>query len=154
MSACTCRTYACACYKQSCDLSSPVPALPSLKALTALNLSSNQKVGGVVHSLVSALPLKQMKHLPLNSCRLDEESFTALGTHTHNHTQSHTHTRCSDCSGLFSSSGSRVSINNLCGSSHTAEINQTSLFLCDSIRVCVCVSSGGALPVQCGRLLV
>lgn len=45
-------------------------------------MSSNKEAGGVVHQLVSALPLTQMRRLPLNSCSLNEESYTALGTHT------------------------------------------------------------------------
>lgn len=52
-----------------------------MTALTELDVSSNKEAGGVVHTLVSALPLTQMRRLPLNSCRLSEESFTALGTH-------------------------------------------------------------------------
>ncbi|KAM4606460.1 leucine-rich repeat-containing protein 31 isoform 1-T1 [Polymixia lowei] len=60
------------------DLESLIKVLPSLPELTDLDLSSNKEVGGVVHSLVSALPLSQMRHLPLNSCSLNEESFTAL----------------------------------------------------------------------------
>ncbi|TMS01578.1 Leucine-rich repeat-containing protein 31 [Larimichthys crocea] len=55
-----------------------VQVLPSLTALTDLNVSSNKETGGVVHSMVSALPLMQMRRLPLNSCSLNEESFTAL----------------------------------------------------------------------------
>lgn len=42
-------------------------------------MSSNKEVGGVVYSLVSALPLPQLRRLPLNSCSLTEESFTAFG---------------------------------------------------------------------------
>lgn len=68
--------------QQSRDSLSPVQVLPSLTALTELDVSSNKEAGGVVHSLVSALPLTQMRHLPLNSCSLNEESFTAVGTHT------------------------------------------------------------------------
>lgn len=131
------QTHTYARHKQSCDLFSPVQVLPSLKALTALNVSSNQEVGGVVHALVSALPLKQMKHLPLNSCSLNEESFTALGTHTHT------------LSEVFSSSGlllpSLSSWDDLC-SFHQAPPHVSSLR--------VCLSSGSALPVQCGCFLV
>lgn len=58
----------------------PVQALPRLTALTELDVSSNKAAGGVVHPLVSALPLTQMRRLPLSSCSLNEESFTALGT--------------------------------------------------------------------------
>lgn len=83
MSVCARKTHRCACHEQSHDFCSAVQALPALTALTALNVSANKEVGGVVHALVSALPLMQMKHLPLNSCSLNEESFTALGTHTH-----------------------------------------------------------------------
>lgn len=50
--------------------------------LTELDVSSNKVVGGVAYSLVSALPLTQMRCLPLNSCSLNHESFTALGTLT------------------------------------------------------------------------
>lgn len=64
---------------RSCDSLSPVQVLPSLTALTELDVSSNKEAGGVVHSLVSALPLTQMRRLPLNSCSLNAESFTALG---------------------------------------------------------------------------
>ncbi|KAM3592978.1 uncharacterized protein V6R79_003040 [Siganus canaliculatus] len=60
------------------DLDALVQVLPALPALTQLDLSSNKEAGGVVHPLVSALPLVQMKRLPLNSCSLNEESFTAL----------------------------------------------------------------------------
>ncbi|CAB1435835.1 unnamed protein product [Pleuronectes platessa] len=60
------------------DLEALIQVLPSLTALTELNVSSNQEAGAVLHALVSALPLTQMKRLPLNSCRLSEESFTAL----------------------------------------------------------------------------
>ncbi|XP_040921612.1 leucine-rich repeat-containing protein 31 isoform X2 [Toxotes jaculatrix] len=60
------------------DLEALIQVLPSLTALMELDLSSNKEVGGVVHLLVSALPLTQMKRLPLNSCSLTEESFTAL----------------------------------------------------------------------------
>lgn len=54
--------------------------LPRLTALTELDVSSNKAAGGVVHPLVSALPVTQMRRLPLGSCSLNEESFTALGT--------------------------------------------------------------------------
>lgn len=64
---------------RSCDSLSPVQVLPSLTALTELDVSSNKEAVGVVHSLVSALPLTQMRRLPLNSCSLNAESFTALG---------------------------------------------------------------------------
>ncbi|XP_034043877.1 leucine-rich repeat-containing protein 31 isoform X2 [Thalassophryne amazonica] len=60
------------------DLEVLIQVLPSLTALTDLDVSSNKEVGGMVHPLVSALPLTQMRHLPLNSCSLNEESFTAL----------------------------------------------------------------------------
>ncbi|KAF7645171.1 hypothetical protein LDENG_00208900 [Lucifuga dentata] len=60
------------------DLDALIQVLPSLPALMELNVSSNQDVGGVVQPLVSALPLTQMRHLPLNSCSLSQESFTAL----------------------------------------------------------------------------
>uniref|UniRef100_A0A673CN56 Leucine rich repeat containing 31 n=1 Tax=Sphaeramia orbicularis TaxID=375764 RepID=A0A673CN56_9TELE len=62
------------------DLEALVQVLPSLTALTELDVSSNKDAGGVVHSLVSALPLTQMRRLPFNSCSLNQESFTALGT--------------------------------------------------------------------------
>uniref|UniRef100_A0A3Q0RVQ1 Leucine rich repeat containing 31 n=1 Tax=Amphilophus citrinellus TaxID=61819 RepID=A0A3Q0RVQ1_AMPCI len=52
--------------------------LPSLTTLMELDVSSNKEAGGVVHLLVSALPLMQMRRLPLNSCYLSNESFTAL----------------------------------------------------------------------------
>ncbi|XP_041817510.1 leucine-rich repeat-containing protein 31 [Chelmon rostratus] len=60
------------------DLEALIQVLPSLTALTELDVSSNKEAGGVVHSLVSALPLTQMRRLPLNSCSLNEESFTAV----------------------------------------------------------------------------
>ncbi|XP_051249374.1 leucine-rich repeat-containing protein 31 [Dicentrarchus labrax] len=60
------------------DLEALIQVLPSLTALTELDVSSNKEAGGAVHSLVSALPLTQMRRLPLNSCSLNEESFTAL----------------------------------------------------------------------------
>ncbi|XP_032360280.1 leucine-rich repeat-containing protein 31 [Etheostoma spectabile] len=54
--------------------------LPCLTMLAELDVSSNQHAGGVLHPLVSALPLTQMRRLPLNSCSLNQESFPALGT--------------------------------------------------------------------------
>ncbi|KAK2859870.1 hypothetical protein Q5P01_004490 [Channa striata] len=60
------------------DLEALIQVLPSLTALTELDVSSNKEVGTVVHPLVSALPLTQMRRLPLNSCSLSEESYTAL----------------------------------------------------------------------------
>ncbi|XP_070709085.1 leucine-rich repeat-containing protein 31 [Pempheris klunzingeri] len=60
------------------DLKALIQVLPSLTALTDLDVSSNKEAGGVVHPLVSALPLTQMRRLPLNSCGLNDESFTAL----------------------------------------------------------------------------
>ncbi|RVE59152.1 hypothetical protein OJAV_G00201160 [Oryzias javanicus] len=60
------------------DLEALIQVLPTLTALTRLDLSSNKEVGGVVHPLVSSLPLTQMRRLPLNSCSLSQESFTAL----------------------------------------------------------------------------
>ncbi|XP_030612215.1 leucine-rich repeat-containing protein 31 isoform X2 [Archocentrus centrarchus] len=60
------------------DLEALIQVLPSLTALMELNVSSNKEAGGVVHLLVSALPLMQMRRLPLNSCYLSNESFTAL----------------------------------------------------------------------------
>ncbi|XP_022623467.1 leucine-rich repeat-containing protein 31 [Seriola dumerili] len=60
------------------DLEALVQVLPSLTALTELDVSSNKEAGGIVHPLVSALPLTQMRRLPLNSCSLSEESLTAL----------------------------------------------------------------------------
>uniref|UniRef100_A0A671XBC9 Leucine rich repeat containing 31 n=1 Tax=Sparus aurata TaxID=8175 RepID=A0A671XBC9_SPAAU len=61
------------------DLEALIQVLPSLTALTELDVSSNKEAVGVVHSLVSALPLTQMRRLPLNNCSLNAESFTALG---------------------------------------------------------------------------
>nr|XP_046227771.1 leucine-rich repeat-containing protein 31 [Scatophagus argus] len=60
------------------DLEALIQVLPALTALTELDVSSNKSVGIMVHSLVSSLPLTQMRHLPLNSCSLNKESFTAL----------------------------------------------------------------------------
>uniref|UniRef100_A0A4W5JUF0 Leucine rich repeat containing 31 n=1 Tax=Hucho hucho TaxID=62062 RepID=A0A4W5JUF0_9TELE len=60
------------------DLQALIQALPSLTELTELDLSSNKEVGGVVSDLVSALPLSQMKLLPLNGCSLNQESLCAL----------------------------------------------------------------------------
>ncbi|KAL7373419.1 hypothetical protein ABVT39_006345 [Epinephelus coioides] len=60
------------------DLEALIQVLPSLTALTELDVSSNKEAGSVVHPLVSALPLTQMRRLPLNSCSLNQESFTAL----------------------------------------------------------------------------
>uniref|UniRef100_A0A669DG21 Leucine rich repeat containing 31 n=1 Tax=Oreochromis niloticus TaxID=8128 RepID=A0A669DG21_ORENI len=60
------------------DLEALIQVLPSLTALTELDVSSNKEVGGVVHPLVSALPVTQMSRLPFNSCYLSNESFTAL----------------------------------------------------------------------------
>ncbi|XP_015225557.1 PREDICTED: leucine-rich repeat-containing protein 31 isoform X1 [Cyprinodon variegatus] len=66
------------CCLRHADLDALLQALPSLTALSELNLSSNKVVGGGVHELVSVLPLSQMRRLPLNNCKLNEESFTAL----------------------------------------------------------------------------
>ncbi|XP_059183057.1 leucine-rich repeat-containing protein 31 [Centropristis striata] len=60
------------------DLQALIQVLPSLTALTDLDVSSNKEVGGVACPLVSALPLTQMRRLPLNSCSLNQESFTSL----------------------------------------------------------------------------
>ncbi|CAN9506218.1 unnamed protein product [Ophioblennius macclurei] len=60
------------------DLQELIQVLPALSALTELDVSSNKEAGGVVRQLVSALPLAQMRRLPLNNCSLNEESFTAL----------------------------------------------------------------------------
>ncbi|XP_068438493.1 leucine-rich repeat-containing protein 31 [Clinocottus analis] len=60
------------------DLEALIQVLPSLVALTQLDVSSNQEAGGVVSQLVDALPLTQMRHLPLNSCSLSRDSVTAL----------------------------------------------------------------------------
>ncbi|XP_056155492.1 leucine-rich repeat-containing protein 31 isoform X1 [Lampris incognitus] len=60
------------------DLESLVQVLPSLPELTDADLSANREVGAMVHSLVSTLPLPQMRHLPLSACSLTQESFTAL----------------------------------------------------------------------------
>ncbi|XP_060920349.1 leucine-rich repeat-containing protein 31 [Labrus mixtus] len=60
------------------DLEALIQVLPSLTGLTELDVSSNKEAGGVVHPLVSALPLTQMRRFPLNSCSLNEESFTAF----------------------------------------------------------------------------
>ncbi|XP_062336398.1 leucine-rich repeat-containing protein 31 [Osmerus eperlanus] len=66
------------CYLTHTDLASLIQVLPSLSELTKLDVSSNKEAGGVVQPLVSALPLLQMRQLPLNSCSLTEDSFTAL----------------------------------------------------------------------------
>ncbi|XP_068565641.1 leucine-rich repeat-containing protein 31 [Cebidichthys violaceus] len=60
------------------DLEALIQVLPSLAALTQLDVSSNKEAGGVAHQLVAALPLTQMRRLPLNSCSLNQDSFTAL----------------------------------------------------------------------------
>ncbi|KAM6953783.1 leucine-rich repeat-containing protein 31 [Aplochiton taeniatus] len=60
------------------DLEALIQVLPSLPELTELNVSSNKEAGSVVHDLVSALPLLQMRRLPLNGCSLNQESYTAL----------------------------------------------------------------------------
>ncbi|XP_078136952.1 leucine-rich repeat-containing protein 31 isoform X2 [Sander vitreus] len=66
------------CCLKHTDLEALIQVLPSLAALTELDVSSNKEAGGVVHLLVSALPLTQMRRLPMNSCSLNQESFTAL----------------------------------------------------------------------------
>uniref|UniRef100_A0A669F4L7 Leucine rich repeat containing 31 n=1 Tax=Oreochromis niloticus TaxID=8128 RepID=A0A669F4L7_ORENI len=68
------------------DLEALIQVLPSLTALTELDVSSNKEVGGVVHPLVSALPVTQMRRLPFNSCYLSNESWV---THTHTHTHTY-----------------------------------------------------------------
>ncbi|XP_067433788.1 leucine-rich repeat-containing protein 31 [Thunnus thynnus] len=60
------------------DLEALIQVLPSLTALSELDVSSNKEAGAAVGSLVSALPLTQMRRLPLNSCSLNDESLTAL----------------------------------------------------------------------------
>ncbi|CAL8402034.1 unnamed protein product [Gadus morhua 'NCC'] len=60
------------------DLQALIQVVPSLGRLTELDVSSNKEVGGVVHSLVSSLLLPQLRRLPLNSCSLTAESFTAF----------------------------------------------------------------------------
>uniref|UniRef100_A0AAZ1XWE4 Leucine rich repeat containing 31 n=1 Tax=Oreochromis aureus TaxID=47969 RepID=A0AAZ1XWE4_OREAU len=55
------------------DLEALIQVLPSLTALTELDVSSNKEVGGVVHPLVSALPVTQMRRLPFNSCYLSND---------------------------------------------------------------------------------
>ncbi|XP_047468250.1 leucine-rich repeat-containing protein 31 [Mugil cephalus] len=60
------------------DIEALVQVLPSLTELTELDISSNKEAGGVVHLLVSALPLMQMRRLPVKNCSLNEESVTAL----------------------------------------------------------------------------
>ncbi|XP_068998235.1 leucine-rich repeat-containing protein 31 isoform X4 [Embiotoca jacksoni] len=60
------------------DLRALVQVLPSLTALTELDVSSNKEAGDVVPPLVSALPLTQMRRLPLNGCSLNDASFSAL----------------------------------------------------------------------------
>uniref|UniRef100_A0A1A8MU94 Leucine rich repeat containing 31 n=1 Tax=Nothobranchius pienaari TaxID=704102 RepID=A0A1A8MU94_9TELE len=66
------------CRLSPADLEALIQVLPSLSALMELDVSSNEEVGGVVSPLVSALQLSQMRRLPLSSCRLNDESFTAL----------------------------------------------------------------------------
>ncbi|KAL6097524.1 lrrc31 [Pungitius sinensis] len=60
------------------DLEALIQVLPSMVGLTQLDVSSNQEAGGVVEQLVAALPLPQMRRLPLNSCSLNRDGFTAL----------------------------------------------------------------------------
>ncbi|KAM6908560.1 leucine-rich repeat-containing protein 31 [Lycodopsis pacificus] len=66
------------CHLTRSDLEALIQVLPSLAALTQLDVSSNKELGGVAHQLVAALPLAQMRRLPLNSCSLNQDSFTAL----------------------------------------------------------------------------
>ncbi|KAL1006544.1 hypothetical protein UPYG_G00073650 [Umbra pygmaea] len=66
------------CYLTRADLQALIQELPLLTELKELDLSSNKEVGTVISDLVSALPLSQMKLLPLNGCRLNHESFTSL----------------------------------------------------------------------------
>ncbi|KAM8822774.1 uncharacterized protein lrrc31 isoform 2-T2 [Spinachia spinachia] len=68
------------CRLTRCDLEALIQVLPSLAGMTQLDVSSNQETGGVVDQLVAALPLPQMRRLPLNSSSLNKDSFTALGT--------------------------------------------------------------------------
>lgn len=66
------------CSLTQADLQALIQVIPSLAELTELDVSSNKEVGDMVYSLVSALPLPQLRRLPLNSCSLTEESFTAF----------------------------------------------------------------------------
>ncbi|KAM4544105.1 leucine-rich repeat-containing protein 31 [Fundulus diaphanus] len=66
------------CCLSQTDLEALVQVLPSLTALTELDVSSNKDAGGAVHLLVASLPPARIRRLPLSSCRLNEESFRAL----------------------------------------------------------------------------
>ncbi|XP_018596775.1 leucine-rich repeat-containing protein 31 [Scleropages formosus] len=52
--------------------------LPSLRNLTALDLSCNKETGGVCHSFIRSLPLARMKRLHLSNCCLSQDSYEAL----------------------------------------------------------------------------
>ncbi|XP_076147420.1 leucine-rich repeat-containing protein 31 isoform X1 [Alosa pseudoharengus] len=62
------------------DVMALVQVLPSLSALTELDVSSNKKIGDALQSLLSALPLPKMRKLLLNNCGLSTDSYQALGS--------------------------------------------------------------------------
>ncbi|KAG7487390.1 hypothetical protein MATL_G00022860 [Megalops atlanticus] len=62
------------------DVRALAQVVPSLSDLTMLDLSSNKKIGGVVHLLFPSLPLSKLKRLPLNNCCLTDESYSSLAS--------------------------------------------------------------------------
>ncbi|XP_062377689.1 leucine-rich repeat-containing protein 31 [Sardina pilchardus] len=62
------------------DVMALVQVIPSLSALTELDVSSNKKIGDALQSLLSVLPLPKMRSLLLNNCGLSTDSYEALGS--------------------------------------------------------------------------
>ncbi|XP_063062711.1 leucine-rich repeat-containing protein 31 isoform X2 [Engraulis encrasicolus] len=62
------------------DADALVEVLPSLSALTELNISSNKALGDRLQALLPTLPLANMRRLLLNNCGLSTASYQALGS--------------------------------------------------------------------------
>ncbi|KAL2085267.1 hypothetical protein ACEWY4_018587 [Coilia grayii] len=62
------------------DVKALVQVISSLSGLAELDLSSNKAIGDGLQSLLSVLPLSNMRRLLLNSCGLSAASYQALGS--------------------------------------------------------------------------
>lgn len=62
------------------DVIALVQVIPSLSALTELDVSSNKKMGDALQPLLSVLPLPKMRKLLLNNSDLSSDSYQALGS--------------------------------------------------------------------------